>query len=69
MKQYPVKKDDRYGLTRKIASCWFKTIESLPETRVTSLIKDIRGKTLVGNYVGGKDLSRAIKYQKEAILF
>jgi hypothetical protein len=46
--RYPEK--GRYSLTRKIALCWFKIIADMP--RHGSLIREMKGKTLIGDFVG-----------------
>lgn len=47
---YPA--ESRYFLARKIALCWFNTLKKMEKSQVAALQKELKGKTMVGDYVG-----------------
>jgi hypothetical protein len=66
-KNYP--EESRYYLARKIALCWFKTLKSMEKSVVASLQKELKCKTLIGDFVGDSELVQYVQYGTQNILF
>ena len=56
-------------MPRKIGQCWFKKLQQLGKNKAEEIKKELDGKTLVGEYVGGSEFTNIIKYGQESILF
>ena len=59
-KMYP--EESRYYLARKIALSWFGTLAKMDKALLPALQKELKDKTLIGDYVGDSELVQYVQY-------
>lgn len=62
---YP--EQSRFKVTRQIALCWFKKLESFSSAQLNALKAEMQDKTFIGVYVGSA--SELVKHDRETIVF
>lgn len=69
--KYGDTKGSRFKYVLMIARCWFKIIKDLERMNmsIAKLQTALSSKTLIGEYVGHKNLQHIMKYRKETIVF
>ena len=60
---------DRFHFSKLMAHAWFDILASLNSQLLTSLKKELSGKTIIGEYVGNQDYQHLVKYDRLTILF